>query len=143
MNSLLTPSLQAGSTHRGFSMRALVWVSFLGGPFSALMFGGLNASKWRKLQTDWPLFALFALISALATVGLGLQTALDVRMTRLVLRGLGPCIAGLLWLRYIRSFKAQEYSNLPEESPWRAGILCVVLGGLVLFLFGLLGHLFR
>jgi hypothetical protein len=144
--NLLQPSLtDSASAVSLYSVRANFIVAFFGGPYAAIALSYLNSRRLGRVRADVWVYALLALawtaviawVSA-STRGLGQPFGLPglallgdaKRDLRMLSRAIGLAVCGLLYLRLRRYYVADQLAGDTSPSPWKAGILVVVGGGL-------------
>lgn len=133
LDALLQPSLSSARPATTiYSTKATFWTSFFGGPFAALMIGGLNARHMGRLGKDaLPLVGL-TLASMLALVGIEIWSIdAEASTRRYAARGIGCVVWGALYLLHRPVYRAAEYATAAHRSGWVAGISVVLIASLV------------
>ena len=136
-----------------YSVRASFMVAFFGGPFAAVIFGGLNSRRLGRLGKDaWLLIlGLLGFCAYTAAIGYGLDafgfeasssstelTREQSRTFRMIARVLGLAFFGGIFLLHRPFHKAAELVREDSPSPWGPGIAASLVGGLIsVAMFGL------
>ena len=140
LDALLEPSLEQDQAARPiYSVKAMFFVAFFGGPLGVTFFSALNSKRLGRLRRDLPIFAAAVLAIAaavylyaeLAFEGGMLALAADrrqelVRHYRWLSRGIAILLCGAFYLLHRGAHRAQALVGDDPPSPWRAGIACAV-----------------
>lgn len=141
-NRLQAIPVQGDTPGALYSWRAQLFVAFFGGAMSAVLFSGLNSYLLKRLRTELVVYGIAVLVLfgfylwiLVPPEGVpGLQWLGAYRRENVVFRHGPRVIALLVWVSgYVlhRPFLRQmRQSGLEALNPWRAGIVCFVVGGI-------------
>ena len=141
-NRLQATPTQEGMSGALYSWRAQLFVAFFGGAMSAVLFSGLNSYLLKRLRTELVFYGIavivlfgFYLWILVPPEGVtGLQWLGAYRRENVVFRYGPRIIALLVWAAGYalhRPFLLQmRERGLEALNPWRAGIVCFVVGGI-------------
>jgi len=145
--ALLQPTLSqdAPPVSAPYSVQAMFFSGFFGGPFAALALLALNSFRLRRLGRDLPAFAaclIGVLLIGWALQGMGLAAAaplrewlqanLGERSYRYLYRFLALLIVGVGYLLHRREQRNTDLLGITRPNGWIAGALCTVAGAALL-----------
>lgn len=136
-DDLLKPVLTSESESTpSFSIRAMFFVAFFGGPLAIIIFSAISSHLMSRLGKDAVLYVAMTLIS----IGmLALQTASPELFEfgaagasaddfKLIWRITGLLFMGVFYWLHKKSYRVATTFGHQYQSPWGFGILSMVLG---------------
>jgi len=144
--ALLSPSVAAARTERGYSVTATFLTAFFGGPLAAVFMHGLNSRFFGRWARDQVLLAAALLLAIGGVIGLAILRVrpdlapfapgffADSSRVRIASRVLALLLWAALYLRLRPSYRAAELMG-GHRSGWRDGVICVITA--ILLQFGL------
>jgi len=148
-DELLRPSLKGQTSGRTpYSVQTMFLTSFFGGPFAAIAIIGTNSVRLKRSQDVVPLgFVFVTTVGFLAALHLTAWGA-DLRgyVTSLVgpkalpylSRVIGLVIFGIGYALHRSEQRNADFMELDRPNGWIGGIVCILAGIAVAFVFGLL-----
>lgn len=138
-----------------FSVRACFLTAFFGGPVAIILFSATNSYKLKRLKDDLIFYLLGAVILSLYLyIILDVPEQADItnwmikqRKENLFYKYGGRVLALFFFFGYNymhkHYHKALEIFAIPTPNPWKAAIICVVLGGGIQFILAMIVLIIR